>query len=146
MHFSWPTSSNAIFPRNLWLALLLAPVGAIARWKLSALNGTLRGRWSWFFLGTFTANMLACALNGVCKALTAGGDASFALAVATSGWGTGLDGCLSTVSTWVSEIRKLTPKLPGELSVEPALYAFGSQLCGLAIFCIVYGPAHAYAA
>ena len=55
----WPTSSKAIFPRNLWLALLLAPVGAIARWKLSALNGTLRGRWSWFFLGTFTANMLA---------------------------------------------------------------------------------------
>ena len=61
--------------------------------------------------------------------------------------GTGFNGCLSTVSTFVTEIRKLTPKVrvPGERpSARPALYAGTSVVIGLGLFLLVNGPGYAH--
>ena len=92
------------FWRRFYASVLLAPFGAVARWQLSSLNGALP--WTWFPAGTFAANMLACILSFVSQGIdtTMSGIRTeyelllFALR-------TGLAGSLSTVSTWVVEVR-----------------------------------------
>ena len=42
---------NAFTPHNLWLSVLLAPVGCYCRFYLARFNGKLPGRWSWFPAG-----------------------------------------------------------------------------------------------
>ena len=49
--------------RSQWLAVLFAPLGATLRWQLSQLNFKLPGGAKWFPLGTFVANMVACAID-----------------------------------------------------------------------------------
>ena len=49
--------------RAQWLAVLLGPLGALARWQLGQLNFKLPGGAKWFPLGTFLANMAACCID-----------------------------------------------------------------------------------
>ena len=44
--------------RSMWYSALLAPPGALLRWKLGPLNGTLNGSFYWLPLGTLAANVL----------------------------------------------------------------------------------------
>ena len=137
----FPYSASAVTNRGRWLAILLCPLGSVARAALSRLNG--RGRLGgcelpeWFKLGTFAANVTGCALNGLMKALKLGGafGGGDGIAIFTAGWGTGVDGALTTVSTLASEIRRHRG--------AACVYAYPavSVLCGLAAFLALYAPA-----
>lgn len=99
-----------------WFSILFGPFGAIIRWKLSDLNGKVPGSWSWFPLGTFIANQLACTLDFGLQVLVVRDTSMTALQVSVvKGWITGFSGSLSTVSTWVVEIQKLTIGFPKHL-------------------------------
>jgi fluoride ion exporter CrcB/FEX len=90
----------------LWWAILFGPIGCYLRFYLSRYNGTLRGHWKWFPAGTFAANMAACVLDYVIKAAEARAQGLNALQLAIlNGAVSGVGGCLSTVSTWVVEVR-----------------------------------------
>jgi fluoride ion exporter CrcB/FEX len=99
---------DALFAQQwFWWSILFGPLGCYARYYLSRFNGALRGGWKWFPLGTFAANMAACVIDYVMKALLvrhAMGDAvSPAVLAGVVG---GVGGCLSTVSTWVVEVSR----------------------------------------
>lgn len=97
--------SGTAFWRKFYAAVLLAPLGAVVRWQLAALNGR-----SWFPIGTFAANMFACiisfAAQGVESRWTIAADYRIILFAVR----TGFAGSLSTVSTWVVEVGILTVK------------------------------------
>jgi len=108
----------AIFPlRDAWrsevvLALVFAPVGCLLRWYLGAqLNSSVPA----FPMGTFAANMFGTAVEAMCYSLqhvplnSAGGAIGGGLVGCgvLQGVQDGFCGCLTTVSTWVSEINGL---------------------------------------
>jgi fluoride ion exporter CrcB/FEX len=97
--------------RTMSYSMLLAPVGAVTRWRLSVLNGTL-SNYEWFPLGTFVANFAGSIVSITALA------AEFHLTSTyhhPSFWtiGTlralriGVAGCLTTVSTFVVEVHHL---------------------------------------
>jgi len=100
--------------QQIALSLLFSPLGVLARWRLSKLN-------SWrptFPIGTFTANLLACALSGSLGTLLAGNpgpEESIVLVSFIAGFG----GTLSSLATFVVEI------LAG---VDPILMRFDGMI------------------
>lgn len=89
--------------RSFWASSMFAPVGAILRWRLSALN-RIRPT---FPFGTFLANMAAMLLDvAIGSALLANPSSSDAR-LFLSALITGLGGSLSTVSTWLAEAVRL---------------------------------------
>ncbi|OAA74730.1 CrcB-like protein [Akanthomyces lecanii RCEF 1005] len=104
----------AIFPpHDRWrgtvvFALVFAPLGCLARFYLSML---LNSRRPSFPLGTFAANMLGTAVLGmawdIAHSTGAGGVLGCQL---LQGIEDGFCGCLTTVSTWVSELSSLRRK------------------------------------
>ncbi|KAG2482876.1 hypothetical protein HYH03_018220 [Edaphochlamys debaryana] len=132
--------------RFLWLAVLFGPPGCILRWYLSRFNTApaawtaLGGGWGWLQLGTFVANLAACLLNFVAEAVIfrLGGRGSLTQlqTVCLQGLMTGTAGCLSTVSTWVVELQKLS------LGASPAgsyRYALTSLVLPIALGLLIYG-------
>ncbi|KAM3500787.1 hypothetical protein MY10362_006104 [Beauveria mimosiformis] len=102
----------AIFPpRNYWrgtavFAIVFAPLGCLARFYLSMLLNAKRPS---FPLGTFAANVLGTAILGMAwdiahSAAAGGGVLGCQL---LQGVEDGFCGCLTTVSTWVSELCSL---------------------------------------
>jgi fluoride ion exporter CrcB/FEX len=90
----------------MWWAILFGPVGCYLRFYLSRYNGALHGHWKWFPAGTFAANMAACVLDYVIRAAEARVQGLSAVQLAVlNGAVSGIGGCLSTVSTWVVEVR-----------------------------------------
>merc|ERR1712125_316353 len=76
------------------LSLLFSPFGVLTRWRLSRYNALRPG----FPLGTFTCNLLACALSGSLGTLLAGNpgpEERLVLVAFISGFG----GTLSSVAT-----------------------------------------------
>ncbi|GBF88991.1 hypothetical protein Rsub_01490 [Raphidocelis subcapitata] len=98
------------------VAVLLGPPGCLLRFYLSRFNGSLKGRCSWFPMGTFTANMFACTTNYVVRAVidTAAPPFSNDKLAYLLGITTGFSGSLSTVSTWVVELQNLLLGFPVE--------------------------------
>ena len=91
--------------RQQWFALLFAPFGCILRWLLSKLN-TMEGRpLNWFPVGTFAANMLACAIDFILGGLTNRYSLGYWPVVILPAIRVGYAGSLSTVSTFVAEVR-----------------------------------------
>jgi len=94
-----------VWLRQIWLALLLGPLGCLCRWLLSRLNYQIEGKWKWFPLGTYMANMLATTIDFCLQAVL--------IRVSPAYWGTlvinsielGFCGCMSTVSTLITEVR-----------------------------------------
>lgn len=85
------------------LALLLTPMGALLRWQLGS---RLNARMDSFPLGTFSANMLACAVEAAAYMLQRhvhDGDACAVLQAVQDGF----CGSLSTLSTFVLELCTL---------------------------------------
>jgi len=96
------------------LSLLFSPFGVLARWRLSKLN-------SWrptFPIGTFIANIAACALSGSLGTLLAGNPGPEERIVLVS-FIAGFGGTLSSLATFVVEI------LAG---VDPILFRFDGMI------------------
>ena len=89
------------------MTCLFAPVGALTRYYLSRRFNV----YGWFPWGTFIANMVAV---GVLAIMTIMFDTPRNVKLSTYEYATvygiaqGFCGCLSTVSTWVFELRTLT--------------------------------------
>jgi len=94
---------------EIWIATLLAPVGALGRWQLARLNK----RGGWFFWGTYAANMLAISVDVAVESVIVAEETANLVVLAIP---SGLSGCLSTVSTFVNEIQSLQ-KHPGNKEV-----------------------------
>lgn len=109
------------------LSLLFSPLGVFARWRLSKYN-------SWrltFPIGTFTANMLACALSGGLGRLLAGNPGERERLVLVS-FINGFGGTLSSVASFIVEILAGTD--PVLLRLDGVIYAlwslFGATVIG----------------
>jgi len=134
--FGVVASDGTGFWRRFYASVLLAPFGAVARWQLSSLNGTLP--WSWFPAGTFAANMLACILSFVSQGIDTtmtGIKTEYQLLLFALR--TGLAGSLSTVSTWVVEIQKLMSK--SETLHRGYFYAVIGQAAAISLGIAIYG-------
>lgn len=88
-----------------WWSILFGPLGCYVRYYLSRFNSALHGSWKWFPVGTFTANMVACIIDYVMKCIPVRHPLDGASAAVLAGVIGGVGGCLSTVSTWVVEVR-----------------------------------------
>lgn len=118
LHLDDMTSSYQITYRTMAYSMLFATPGALLRWKLSSLNGKLGDfvprlqRMAWLPIGTLAANVLG-AMVSICMI---GWEYNLEMGGASGFWGIatvraikiGFSGCLSTVSTFVSEVHKLT--------------------------------------
>lgn len=117
MHWDAQTSYHLTY-RTMAYSMLFAPPGALLRWKLSTWNGKLGAlipklhRWSWLPIGTLSANVLG-AIVSICMI---GWEFNLEMSGFNGFWGIatvraikiGFSGCLSTVSTFVMEVHKLT--------------------------------------
>lgn len=104
---SLPGRNDPFSQEWFWWAILFGPLGCYGRYYLSRYNGKLSGDWKWFPLGTFIANIAACVVDYVMKVVPVRvplerWDVSSAVLL---GVVAGVGGCLSTVSTWVVEVR-----------------------------------------
>ncbi|KAL3945784.1 MAG: hypothetical protein SGBAC_000173 [Bacillariaceae sp.] len=112
--------------RLLALSLLFSPLGVLTRWRLSRYN-------SWrpnFPIGTFTCNILACALSGTLGDLLAGNPGAterIALVALIAGFG----GTLSSVARFIVEM--LAGVDPILLRIDGAYYGMISIFCGLLV-------------
>jgi fluoride ion exporter CrcB/FEX len=85
--------------QQLALSLLFSPLGVLARWRLSKYNNWRPS----FPIGTFTANILACALSGGLGTLLAGSPGPRERIVLVS-FIAGFGGTLSSLATFIVEV------------------------------------------
>ena len=91
--------------RQQWFALLFAPFGCILRWLLSMLNTrSNKTRLSWFPLGTFLANVIACVVDYIIGGLSNRYLLGYWPTVLLPAIRVGYAGSLSTVSTFIAEV------------------------------------------
>jgi len=127
-------------PHDAWrgqlvFAIVFAPLGTIVRYWLSI---TLNRRIKSFPIGTFTANMLGTAFLAMAYDLqhanlqgnVVGG--SIIGCQVLQGITEGFCGCLTTVSTWVAELRSLRKK-------HAYLYGVTSISIGLSLMVVIMG-------
>eukprot|EP00590_Aulacoseira_subarctica_P003148 CAMPEP_0172422114 /NCGR_PEP_ID=MMETSP1064-20121228/8310_1 /TAXON_ID=202472 /ORGANISM="Aulacoseira subarctica , Strain CCAP 1002/5" /LENGTH=242 /DNA_ID=CAMNT_0013162827 /DNA_START=335 /DNA_END=1060 /DNA_ORIENTATION=+ len=109
--------SDTSFYRSCWLSILLSPFGTLTRWYLSRFNGRLKGKWNWFPIGTFTANISASIVSGLVSGILI----RYFNSAPSQGWSgqtilnaikIGFAGSLSTVSTFVTEYDKIDKTFP----------------------------------
>lgn len=97
--------------KKLWMGCAVGPLGTWMRWFLSKLNGQgitigSRPRFKWFPLGTFLANTVAViAEAGMALYQCRTPDHSMKLLMES--FQLGLPGCMSTVSSMISEMHSL---------------------------------------
>ena len=93
--------------RQHWFALLFAPFGCVLRWLLSKLN-TMERPLRWFPVGTFAANMMACSIDFIIGGLTNRYNLGYWPMVILPAIRVGYAGALSTVSTFIAEVRHVS--------------------------------------
>lgn len=131
------TWANEVWRGEVLFALVFAPVGCLIRWYAS-LN--LNGLVPYFPLGTFAVNIFGTCVEGMCydlqhAPLTVVGGAIGGGRVGCQvlqGVQDGFCGCLTTVSTWVTELQGLRRR-------HAWLYGFVSVVTGLALMVIIMG-------
>lgn len=132
----WPPDRHSVQPeKERWrgtatFALVFAPLGCLTRFYASAhLNGWLPS----FPLGTFVVNMLGTAVLGMAWDLnhvpSLGGVVGCQV---LQGVADGFCGCLTTVSTWVSELAALRRR-------HAYVYGGASVGGGLALMVVIMG-------
>lgn len=123
--------------RTMLYSALLAPIGATVRYKFSHWNGKWT-RFSWFPLGTFAANLLASVISVSMIAIEFrmnGGDFSFWRLGSVRAIKIGFAGCLSTVSTFISEFWTL---LNSEHPIHGYLYVLVTLFCCSSMAAVSY--------
>ncbi|PSR83319.1 CrcB-like protein-domain-containing protein [Coniella lustricola] len=121
-------------PHNYWrgdatFALLFAPIGCLARFYISLL---LNSRNPAFPLGTLTVNVFGTAILGMAYDLQRVPLGGVVGCQALQGIEDGFCGCLTTVSTWVSELASLRRR-------HAYVYGAASVLTSFAVMVIVLG-------
>jgi CrcB protein len=122
-------------PRVLGVIALGGGIGALARYGVSLLLPTVSGRFPW---GTFTVNVVGCALIGVLMVLVT--DVFTGRPLLRPFVGVGILGGFTTFSTYANEVRGLLR--PGALPVAAA-YLAGTLAC--ALLAVVAGMAATHA-
>ena len=129
------------FYRKMWLTVILAPCGALLRWRLSKWNdGSIGGsRFSWVPWGTFTANLLASFISIAAEAIQSKyvseddreyvWESSILQAVEA-----GFAGSLSTVSTMIKEMFDM------QSPAHSYVYVFGTILFAMLLNLAIYSP------
>ena len=127
--------------RELWLALLMSPFGALIRWRLKTLNvlPIWRKKSPWFPWGTFTANFAAsiiCILSTALKTYIVepqdiSSDWILPILAAVI---IGFAGSLSTASSLAHELVVL------ETLFQSYCYAFTTIICSMLVCILIYVP------
>lgn len=112
-------NKEQVFLRTVLYSMLLSPLGALLRWKLSYLNGDYLNEesTSWLPLGTLLGNLFGSMVS-ITMVATEASSPIFLHQSFFKGIGTvqavkiGFAGSLSTVSTFVSEISVLQKQFP----------------------------------
>mmetsp|Transcript_8550 Transcript_8550/g.18493 ORF Transcript_8550/g.18493 Transcript_8550/m.18493 type:complete len:439 (-) Transcript_8550:1519-2835(-) len=129
--------------RQLWIACIVAPIGTIVRWKLSALNGKYP-----FPAGTFLANFIGSILSAALNAwsiIESSDKGAERWEIPTiKAVSLGIAGSLSTVSTFVKECTEMVEKNP-HFDKKSFLYSHGSMLICCFFGLMVYSPIVRYA-
>ena len=163
-----PPIQRNLFYQKMWLSFLFAPIGAILRWKLSTYNSVKKTTQiqkenvmtkkmchnfpPWFPYGTFYANILGSIISILAvgfldrfllvknssDSTRLSGLKESLLQTCLGAIKTGFAGCLSTVSTFISEVDGLFEKYPN----EPKGYIYGFLSIGFAsiISLCIYAP------
>ena len=145
------SSENEEFYKQLMGVILVAPLGALSRWKLSTHWNTrpliCMGRQplpalSWMPWGTFLANTIGCLVSILCTGIldrynikNDDDDDGWSYVILTA-IRVGFAGSLSTVSTMIKEIVILQDKEPR--SAQPTIYGTLSCLTGMTLGLVVY--------
>jgi len=116
--------------RRVLFALVLAPLGCLLRFHVSLkLNGLIAA----FPLGTFTVNVFGTALLGMAWDLQHAPPADTHVACQLlQGVMDGFCGCLTTVSTWVTELSSLR-------TIHAYVYGTASVVLSLALLVVIAG-------
>ena len=122
--------------RGEWLAVVLAPVGCLVRWRLATLNYSLRGRWRFLPAGTLAANVAGCA---VAAALARSPPRSVGAAAVAKALQVGVAGSLSTVSTLSAEVTAQLRRAPAD--ARGYAYLGLTWLSAQVVGVVVYGSA-----
>jgi len=115
--------------RSMLYSALFAPAGTFLRMKLSHWNGRWN-RYSWFPLGTFAANFLACVISAsmIGVEYRMNGNQDFWISGTIRAAKIGFAGSLSTVSAFVKELSDF---LTSQSPIRGYMYAIVSVvLCG----------------
>ncbi|KAL3921739.1 MAG: hypothetical protein SGILL_002585, partial [Bacillariaceae sp.] len=99
--------------RTMAYSMIYATPGVLLRWSLSKWNGTFTRRdWKWLPIGTLTANVFGAMVSISMIAwdynLQIAGNSGYWSIATLQAIKIGFSGCLTTVSTFVSEVHKLT--------------------------------------
>jgi len=137
-----PAAAGTTWSSEVWrgeglFALVFAPLGCLLRWQLSA---HLNSRIPSFPLGTFVANIFGVAVLAMCFDIQQSeSDASGMVAIGgqvgcqmLQGVEDGFCGCLTTVSTWMLELKTLRRR-------HAYLYGGASVLSALATVVLLMG-------
>lgn len=131
-----------LFYRKMWMVCILAPLGAVMRWRISVLNKRYL-RWTgsliWLPWGTFFANFAALLISAEGDALeyhyfVKGSSGYEWLSPSLKAIEVGFAGSLSTVSTMVRELYNL------ETHKQSNIYCSFTIVCGLFFGLLVYSP------
>lgn len=127
--------------RVIWLSVLLGPLGCWLRWFLARrLNQRLAGSWAWVPAGTLAANALGTAVTASMANLLDVASLGAAGTLCTQAVQSGFTGALTTVSTFVLEVRAME-KTGGPGRRRAYLYATGSLLLAIFLCIVIMGPA-----
>jgi fluoride ion exporter CrcB/FEX len=116
--------------RLMMYSAFFAPAGAFLRWNFVKWNGKWH-RFTWFPLGTFVANVLACILSAsmVGMEYRLNGSGQFWALGTVRAIKIGFAGSLSTVSTFINEFADL-------LSSESPIHAYMYVLVSIGVCAI----------
>jgi fluoride ion exporter CrcB/FEX len=146
--FSFRGTDTAYYQSSL-ISSLVSPFGTILRWYLSRLNGKLKGRWNWFPLGTFLANVTASIISALIVGLSVyfssyqstffqTQQAEWSATRILNGVRIGFTGCLSTVSTLATEFDKINKTFPHH--AKAIYYTTSSFLTACILGIVIYAP------
>lgn len=126
--------------RGEWLAVVLAPVGCLLRWRLATLNYKLPGKWKFLPAGTLAANVGGCVVTFTVAAVLARRPPSSVWGAAVAkALQVGVAGSLSTVSTLSAEVTAQLRRAPAD--ARGYAYLGITWVCAQVVGVVVYGSA-----